>query len=192
MENPQLFRTVKNREFFAHHSLLHAAELEIQAAEDSRVGCFNKCLASMVMTSIAVESLLNAVGSRVVSDWPFFERLRPHEKIDALVVQLQIERDTKSEPWITLRFLGDFRNDIVHAKPEKLVQQRILSEVALEKTAFDRPQSKLEREITTGNARRVLSAVISLKDLLTGAMPNDKRFGIYADMSSSSTATHEV
>jgi hypothetical protein len=190
MNKPKLFRKVEEREFFAHHMLLHAAELEISSAEESQLGRFNKCLAAMVMTAIAVESLLNAVGSRIVEDWPCFERLRPYEKINLIVDQLKLQRDPEKEPWTTLTFLSGFRNDIAHAKPEPIIKERILPEVALAKTAFDTPHSTLERKITLGNARRVFSAVHKLKGLLTDAMPADLKFGIYTDMWSGSTTEH--
>ena len=183
-----MFRKSEQREFFAHHMLLHAAALEIADAEASELGRFNKCLAAMVMTALAVEALANAVGSRVVSDWFTFERLRPHEKLAFLVAELSIMRDETKEPWTTLAFLGGFRNDIAHPKPEAIATERALPEVALGKTAFAAPRSKLEQEITLGNARRVYDAVRTLKGILTDALPVEKRFGIYADMWSGSTS----
>lgn len=168
--------------------LLHAAELEIADAEANERGRFNKCLAAMVMTALAVEALVNAVGSRVVSDWSAFEPLRPHEKIDVLVQELSIVRDETKEPWTTLAFLAGFRNDIAHPKPEIVTTERVLPEVALAKTAFAPPRSKLEREVTLGNARRVYAAVRAVKGLFTDALPVEKRFGIYADMASGSTS----
>lgn len=182
MNSPQLFRKTVERPFFAHHMLLHAADLEIKEAEATECGRFNKCLSAMVMTSLAIEALANAVGSRIVADWPSFERLRPHEKIDLLVNQLSIARDPTKEPWTTLQFLGGFRNDIAHPKPEPVKRESVLPEVALAKTAFEAPLSALEREITLGNARRSYAAVNALKRLLTDALPVKARFGIYADM----------
>ncbi|GGH52750.1 hypothetical protein GCM10010975_07650 [Comamonas phosphati] len=192
MNKPQLFRKVEERTFFAHHMLLHAAELEIEEAEATERGRFNKCLAAMVMTALAVEGLVNAVGFRVATDYPAFERLRPHEKIAFLAEKLQITRDEAKEPWMTLQFLGGFRNDVAHPKPEPLVRERVLPEVGLTKTAFDIPLSALEREITVGNAKRVYTAVRKLKDLLTDAMTEDARFGIHADMWHGSTSPHEI
>jgi hypothetical protein len=183
-----MFRKSEQREFFAHHMLLHAAELEIEDAEANERGRFNKCLAAMVMTALAVEAIANAVGSRAVSDWAAFEPLRPHEKLDILVRELSIVRDETKEPWTTLAFLGGFRNDIAHAKPKIVATERVLPEAALAKTAFAAPRSKLEREITLGNARRVYAAVHAVKGILTDALPVEKRFGIYADMWSGSTS----
>lgn len=162
--------------------LLRAAELEIAGAEYNERECFNKCLAAMVMSALAVEALANAVGSRVVSDWSAFEALRPHQKIDHLVSQLLIMRDVTQQPWTTLQFLGGFRNDIAHPKPETVSKESVLPDVGLTKTAFAIPLSKLEREITLGNARRVYDAVNTLKGIFTDALPVEARFGIYADM----------
>ena len=192
MNQPQLFRKTEERTFFAHHMLLHAAQLEITDAEATERGRFNKCLAAMVMTALAVEGLANAVGSRVVGDWSVFERLRPHEKIDVLVERLNIQRDQAKEPWTTLQFLGGFRNDIAHPKPEAVVKECVLPEAGLAKTAFQTPLSVLEREITVGNAKRAYAAVRELKGLLTDALPAEDRFGIYADMWHGSTSAHEV
>jgi hypothetical protein len=182
-----MFHKSEQREFFAHHMLLHAAELDIADAEANERGRFNKCLAAMVMTALAVEALANAVGSRVVFDWSAFEPLRPHEKPDVLVRELSIVRDETKEPWTTLAFLAGFRNDIAHPKPELVAAERVLPEVALAKAAFTAPRSKLEQEITLGNARRVYAAVHTVKGLFTDALPVEKRFGIYADMWSGST-----
>ena len=192
MNKPQLFRKTEERTFFAHHMLLHAAAIAIADAETTEVGRFNKCLSAMVMTALAVEALANAVGIRVVTDWPAFERLRPNEKIDLLLNQLGVARDLTKEPWTTLRYLGGFRNDIAHPKPEEVLRTSVLPEAGLTKTAFDTPLSALEREITLGNAKRTHAAVQSLKGLLTDAMPPDSRFGIYADMWHGSTSPHEA
>jgi hypothetical protein len=190
MTTPALFRKTEERTFFAHHMLLHVAELEIKDAEANKLGRFNKCLTAMVMSALAVEALANAVGSRVTEDWPTFEKMRPHEKLDYLVQQLAIARDPLQEPWSTLQYLGGFRNDIAHPKPEEVIGNRVLPEAGLTKTAFDRPLSKLEREVTLGNAKRSYAAVHALKGLLTDALPKTDRFGIYADMWHGSTGDY--
>lgn len=192
MSTPQLFKKIEERAFFAHHMLLHASDLAIKEAESTQVGQFNKLLSAMVLTSLAIEALLNAVGSKVaVDDWLVFERLRPHEKIDSLVASLGINRDATQPPWPNLQYLGGFRNDIAHAKPESVVKQNVMSETGLTKTMFVTPASSLEREITLGNAKRALEAVQTLKGLLTDALPVDARFGIYADMWVGTTTLHE-
>lgn len=181
------FRKTQEREFSAHHMLLHAAELAIEEAEKSRVGRFNKCLSAMVMSSLAVEALANAVGSRLITDWTIFERLSPLKKIGVIVKELTITYDPKIEPWSSVRWLAGFRNDIAHAKPELVQEEKLLPEVALGKTLFDSPQSRIEREITLGNARRAHTAVTAVKKILADSLPVEKRLGIYCDAWSGST-----
>jgi hypothetical protein len=177
-----MLRKTEERTFFAHHMLLHVAELEIQSAEASRLGEFNRCLTAMVMSALAVEALVNAVGYRVAEDWPAFESLKAHQKLDWLANRLALSRQEEKEPWSTLRYLGGFRDDIAHPKPEQVVTERFLPQAEIDRSAFDIPKSRLEKEITLGNARRCFSAVNSLKMLFTDALPADARLGIYADM----------
>jgi hypothetical protein len=192
MNKQLLFRKTEERTFFAHHMLLHASSLAIEDAEATELGRFNKCLSAMVMTALAVEALANAVGSKVVENWATFKRLRPSEKIELLTTKLNVPRDESKEPWTTLRYLGGFRNDIAHPKPDEVLKEVLLPEVGLAKTAFETPRSALEREITLGNARRVYSAVHALKGLLTDALPPDARCGIYVDMWHGSATPHEA
>lgn len=187
MSTVQHYRKTQEREFFAHHMLLHAAGRQLEEAEASEVGQFNKCLAAMVLSSLAIEALVNAVGSRVASDWSTFERFGPLEKLDTLVTEMAIPRDSTKEPWSSITQLARFRNDIAHPKPELVVEEKVLPEVGLEKMLFHSPKSELERQITVGNARRAHNAVNKLKVLLTDALPMDKRFGIYVDAWSGST-----
>jgi len=187
MNSPQLFRKTQEREFFAHHMLLHAAEREIEDAKASEVGRFNKCLAAMVLSALAIEALANAVGSRVASDWTVFERLSPLEKLDSLAKELAFTYEATKEPWSAITQLARFRNDIAHPKPELILEEKYLPEVALGKALFDSPQSQIEGQITLGNAERANKAVRALKAILTDNLPEDKRVGIYADMWSGST-----
>ena len=187
MNTAQRFRKTQEREFFAHHMLLHAAECQINEARASEVGCFNKCLAAMVLSALAIEALANSVGSRVASNWAEFECLDPLAKLDSLAKTLSITYDPATEPWSAITQLARFRNDIAHPKPELISEEKLLPEAALDKTLFDSPQSQIERQITLGNAERAHKAVYSLKAIFTGSLPDDKRFGIYADMWSGGT-----
>jgi len=186
MEKPRLMKQTQSREFFGHHMLLHAAELQLEQARQSEAGRFNNCLSAMTMTALSVEALLNAVGSRAIENWEPFERLRPHEKIVSLQTKLGFSYDSAKHPWDTLRYLSGFRNNIAHAKPEFVEETTHFVEPATNAT-FLPPQSKLEREITVGNACRCLKAVQALKGILTDALPDELRLGIFVDSWSGST-----
>lgn len=187
----QRFYKTQEREFFAHHLLLRATAREIEEAQTNAVGRFNKCLAAIVLSSLAIEALLNAAGSRIVSDWEEFERLSPLEKVSRLAENLSLHYDPNKEPWSAITQFADFRNQIAHPKPELILEKRNLPEVALEKMRFNRPKSQIERQITLGNAQRVHKAVCELKIILHDSLPEDERFGIYADMWSGSTRSAE-
>lgn len=192
MTTPELFRKTEKRTFFAHHMLLNVAAIAIKDAaiaikdaEASEAGRFNKCLTAVVMSALAVEALANAVGLRVEKDWPKFkkfEKMSPHKKIDYLAEQLTITRDPQQEPWSTLRHIHRFRNRIAHPKPKDVKSDSVLPEAGLTKTAFDTPLSKFEQCVTLDMALRSYDAVHTLKGLLTDALPETDRFGIYADM----------
>lgn len=167
--------------------LLHAAERDIEEAQASQTGRFNKCLAAMVLSALAIEALANAVGSRITTNWAKFESLGPLEKLHWLVAELAIPYEPNKEPWSAITQLVRFRNDIAHPKPELVIEAKIVPEAALGKMLFDSPPSAIERQITLGNAERAHSAVSKLKAILTDSLPEDKRFGIYADMWSGST-----
>ena len=185
MDKSTRYEHVQEREFFAHHGLLHAAFRAIEQAEATELGRFNQCLAAITMTAVAVEALVNAVGSRVVdaANWSTWERRPTHEKIDSLVVQLAIAKDDANEPWSALRGLAGLRDDVVHAKPERIRRVRELPQAAVDRGVyFEPPESSLERQVTIGNAKRFHKAVTDLKGIFTDALDEDKRFGIYADM----------
>jgi hypothetical protein len=78
--------------------------------------------------------------------------------------------------------LGGFRDDIAHPKPELVETNRVMPQAGIDKTAFDVPHSRLEKEITLGNARRCFAAVNLLKQIFTDSLSPGKRSGIYADM----------
>ena len=60
----------KERPFSAHHMLIGAARAALEDAESKRPGWFYAELMAMAMSALAVEALCNAIGERVVADWP--------------------------------------------------------------------------------------------------------------------------
>jgi hypothetical protein len=47
---------------------------------------------------------------------------------------------------------------VVHAKPEPLETEEVMSREQYEKREFERPESKLERQLTPGYAARAVEA----------------------------------
>jgi hypothetical protein len=69
----------------------------------------------------------------------------------------------EAEPWATARWLVRFRNLIAHAKPEFLREEILMTRDQHDSRLFDPPKSKLEKEITLGNAKRALDAAEALR-----------------------------
>ncbi len=171
----------QEREFFAHHMLLHVASLELETAKSTELGRFNHCLVAMTFSALAIEALANAVGKRAINEWSDFESTSPIGKVRLLAERLSIQYEPTSEPWAMLRYLIRFRNTIAHAKPEQLTEEKDMHQIEYNAQLLRKPPSKMEQEITLGNAKRCFEAVHTLKGLFSDALPENKRFGIYCD-----------
>ncbi|MGH9341421.1 MAG: hypothetical protein ACRD1R_18000 [Acidobacteriota bacterium] len=153
----------QEREFFAHHMLLHVAYLELEIAKVTELGRFNHCLVAMTFSALAIEALANAVGSRAIDEWSDFESASPLAKVRLLAERLSITYRSTKEPWATLRYLMRFRNAIAHAKPKRILEEKVMQEAEYNSQLFRKPPSKMEREITLGNATRCFEAVHTLR-----------------------------
>lgn len=191
MNNTKRIKQQQEREFFAHHMLLHVAHLELESAKSTEIGRFNHCLVAMTFSALAIEALSNAVGSRSVDEWSDFESASPLAKVRLLAERLGIPYKSAKEPWATLRYLIKFRNAIAHAKPEQILEEKVMREAEYNTQLFRKPSSKMEREITLSNAKRCFEAVHNLKGLFTDALPVKKRFGVYVDAWSGGSKLHD-
>jgi hypothetical protein len=80
-----------------------------------------------------------------------------------------------------LQWLIGFRNDIVHGKPEHVKTQKVLPDIAVEKTRLNHPKSKLETLLTVGNAKRAVQATKDMYEIFRLATPIDVGFEIFQD-----------
>ena len=178
MNQPQKLVRTQKKTFSAHHMLMNAAFLQLEAARETENSQFNSLLAALTLSSLSVEALANSVGERVVPDWRDFESLSPLGKLRLLAEKLSIEFDRNVEPWTSVCWLGIFRNRIAHAKPEELLETKLVTQEKLDRNPFAAPQSKLERDVTVANATRAVDAVYSMKMLLCSKLTHEQAFGI--------------
>jgi len=184
------FRRVQERNFSAHHTLLRVARHELAKAERKDDGWFDSTFVVLTFSALAIEALSNAIGERIVPDWKDFESANPLAKIRLLAERLGIPYSSESEPWNTIRWLGKFRNLVAHPKPEIILDDKLITEREADDRPFDPPKSKLEREVTVGNAKRAFDAVETAKLLFCEKIPAEDRFGLYSDSRSTSTSRH--
>ena len=115
----------EDRYFSPHHMLLRAASASVMEAQGTFVRAREfHILTAMVMSALAVESLCNAVGYRVVPGWKDFEQISAWAKIRLICSALGIKYDKGSAPWQQLQILLTFRNAIAHGKPERVLVKR--------------------------------------------------------------------
>jgi hypothetical protein len=181
MSDPSFqFKVVRERTYSAHHALQHIAARAADAAEKEERGSFNNALVAITLSAFSIEAMANAIGDRIVPHWVDFESASPFAKSRLMAEHLQIQYMPDAEPWQSVRWLGKFRNRIAHAKPEKILDESFTDGSSFE-IVGEKPDSKIEAEITPANARRAVSAVESLKDLLCDRIPADQRFGMNID-----------
>ncbi|WIL21378.1 hypothetical protein [Geothrix sp.] len=182
-----MLKRKQERPFSAHHMLISTAFRACEAAEQKSPGYMYNMLVAITFSSLAVESLCNTIGERIILDWQDFESGSPIAKLRLLTKHLNIEFTKESEPWVSARWLIKFRNQIAHAKPENVVEEVTLTQEQHDKRLFDMPESKLEKQVTLANAKRAVETVIQIKTILTQAIPPEDAFGLYVDGWSGST-----
>jgi hypothetical protein len=188
--DPRKFKRKQERHYSAHHTLLHVANLHLAKAELREPGWFYDAMITITFAALAIEAMTNAIGDCIVSDWKDFESLSPSAKARLLAENLKLEYSGTSEPWRSIKWLGKFRNQIAHPKPEHVVHEQLITDAECDNIPFEPPKSKLEREVTLGNAKRGLKAATDLKILLCEKIPAEDKFGLVVGGWLTSTELH--
>lgn len=187
--SPKLKLTTE-RNFSAHHMLIGAAHTAFQDARAKQPGWFYNALVTITLCALSIEAMCNSIGDRVILDWKDFESASPTAKLRLLCEHLKVDYDKNNEPWVSARWLSKFRNLIAHAKPEFVREEKVLSRDEYDNRGTEFPKSKLEKEITLGNAGRALRTAEQIKDLLCTKVPPEHALGLYGDASIGRTSPH--
>lgn len=190
MEPSKRFKRIQERSFSAHHMLIRVASRANDRAKKREPGWMYEELTAMTFSALAIEALCNAIGDRVFADWKDFESASPNAKLRLLADRLGLKYSKDVEPWATARWLVKFRNLIAHAKPELLVEEKIITEQDYDERLFDAPKAKLEKWINSPNADRAVCGAEEIKELLIRGMPPQDALGLAADAWSGTTSLH--
>jgi hypothetical protein len=169
------------RSFHAHHMLLRIAGDELETVKRAEPLSPDRCLVVMTFTALALESLANSIGEKVVEGWDDFENLRPIAKLRFLAEHLELPYASDKEPWLTLKQVFRFRNQIAHAKSEIIKTEKIINETQLEKLRLsfsDPPKSKLEDQLTLGNATRFVETARAVEKMFYSKLSDSDNFDI--------------
>jgi hypothetical protein len=181
-ENNRKVSVERERPFSPHHILLCAAKNALEIAENNSTMCEFSSITVITMSALAIEALCNSIGERVVKNWEDFESSSPKAKLRIICDELEIAYDSSVEPWSTAQWLMKIRNRLAHAKPQLVAESYDYGEEEYKKISWDKPESKLEKDLTIDNAKRAYKAIIELKFLLCKHVPDGKAFGLVGDM----------
>jgi hypothetical protein len=179
--DPKIIQRTKERKAAPHHMLQSAARHAYEAAVSTEVGSTYSQLVAMTFSALALEAMCNAFGDAVVRDWDDFERAAPLAKLRLVAEQLGLKYDRNIEPWASAKWLISFRNLIAHAKIDPIRESTLMTEAEHEADRQAIPQSKLEKRITLEAARRAMTTVEEIKQLLLTKVPEGKSFGLGND-----------
>jgi hypothetical protein len=171
--------------------LIRTASLANKRAKKRERGWMYDELTAMTFSALAIEALCNSIGNRVFSDWDDYESSSPNAKLRLLADRLGLKYTKEKEPWSTARWLVKFRNLIAHAKPELIVEEKLITQEELDKRLFDAPKSKLEKWINAGNADRAVRGAEDIKEALIRSMPSEDALGLAADAWTGTTRLHD-
>jgi len=190
MKPARNLKRTQEHNFSAHHMLIRTASLANKRAKERQPGWMYDELIAMTFSALAIEALCNSIGNRMFSDWEDYESSSPNAKLRLLADRLGLKYAKDKEPWCTARWLVKFRNLIAHAKPELIVEERMITQEELDKRLFDAPKAKLEKWINAGNAHRAVRGAEAIKEALIRSMPAEDALGLAADAWTGSTTLH--
>jgi len=190
MKPSRTLKRIQERNFSAHHMLIRVASRANERAKKHEPGWMYDELTAMTFSALAIEALCNSIGDRVFDEWDDFESSSPNAKLRLLTGRLGVKYVKDEEPWATARWLVKFRNLVAHAKPEVIVEEKLINQEEYDERLFDAPKSKLEKWINEANADRAVRGAEQIKDVLIGNMPSEETLGLTADAWSGRTRLH--
>ena len=114
-------RVKVERNIYEHLYLGSIALNQLEQAKTEEDGHrFRWIIPSMAFSVFRVEALCNIYGGQLFPHWTHFESMSFIGKIAMISEFLSIEVNFSAEPWQTLDKMKRFRNDLAHAKPQKV------------------------------------------------------------------------
>ena len=116
----------------------------------------------------------------------------PIAKLRKVARQLEIDdREFEQEPWAAAVWLMSFRNKVAHARPERVLSSKTMSNEAFRRNVLNFPQSKWELSISLSNARRAVKTVRSILHKFCDGTDPGELMGLLSDgWSTTSSPVH--
>jgi hypothetical protein len=187
MESEKRLSIERRRDFSAHHMLVETAEEAAESAvaklAKEEHGWKRQCLIAITCSGLALEAFCNAFGGRVIPNWEEFLSCTPLAKLRLICEHSAVAYDRTREPWASMIWLSKFRNRVAHAKPESIKTTHVMTEAEYYAANLGHPQSELEDDLTIRNAKKAVTSIKKVIELLCDALPLDQKWGLSVDMS---------
>ena len=124
--------------------------------------CF--ALATIVMSALALEGLVNSLGERKLEKWSDFESSQLTGKLRIICKELDVEFIGGHQPWQHVGWLVKLRNQLAHAKPQIVKCDEEIGKDELEKL-FSLSPASFEKAISVASVEKALSIVRGIRDI---------------------------
>lgn len=164
--------------------------MALENAESKAPGWLYQELVAMTFSALSLEALGNSFGEIFIDRWKDYESASPVAKIRILGDRLGVPIDFSVEPWAAVLWLVKFRNQVAHARPEKIVFDKIMTREDFEKSRTEYPKSNMELGISLEAAKRAVSAVEKIHEVFCAAVPLTELEGLLGDGFSGTASPH--
>ena len=170
-----------HRYFSAHHMMLGAA-----TAVAKNNGSPHNAILVIAMCAMGAEALANAVGQLVFAEWEDFDKLSPWGKYRLICRELQIPCEKGKGVWQKLYDMLKLRNDIAHAKPERVSYKETVTmamyNAGLYSFEAHFPDSKLEHKLMKIDSKECITTLETVMTTLADALTGMERESIAGDV----------
>lgn len=174
-------RQIQTRDYSPHHLLLATAYYANHCGEQKIGGSYYPIIITITFSAMCLESLLNSIGSRIFKDWKSYERDDPKKKLKNVTKKMGISYKSNLEPWKSIYFAIDLRNEVAHGKPELITRETLLSADEQANRGLDIPYSALEKKLTQENSTKVLKSISLIISILIKSLTPEQLIGISTD-----------
>lgn len=140
--------------------------MALESAEEKKPGYSYYQMIAITFAALAIESLGNSFGKQFIERWDDFETASPIAKLRIVCQHLNIKINFNKKPWSTVLWLITFRNKIAHARSEMINFDEEMTDNKFDKIRYDFPLSKFEKELSLPNAKRAVSSIKIIKEML--------------------------
>ncbi len=173
----------KERDAYPHHMLMNIASCALADGRAKHEGWRNELLVCITFSAFAMEAMANGFGMALIPNWEDFDKAPAIAKIRVISEKLGIEYEPAHPQWDAVTWMFGFRNRIAHARPQKAIKETVQrNREEYQRIMQEPPMSKIEKEITLGNAERCYKSVSDIFDLWCHHLPMaNQDLGVIAD-----------